>query len=94
MDASSEKAGAAVYQDTLRHLQAAAMLSCVQPEICMEAATSIPAIAMRLPGHGVLKVGGPADFLLVRARNYSELLSRTQYDRVSLSTTETQGLKP
>lgn len=43
--------------------------------------TSTPARAMRLPGHGVLRVGGPANMVVFRARRYSELLSRPQYNR-------------
>lgn len=42
---------------------------------------AIPADAMHLPAHGRLTVGGPADFVLFRARRYSELLSRPQYNR-------------
>ncbi len=37
---------------------------------------------MRLPGHGRLAPGGGADFVLFRARRYSELLARPQADRV------------
>lgn len=45
--------------------------------------TSIPAAAMGLQGqHGVLRPGGRANFILFRARNYGELLSRPQFDRV------------
>jgi cytosine deaminase len=38
--------------------------------------------AMRLPAHGQLMPGGPADFVLTRARTLPELLSRPQSDRV------------
>ncbi len=41
-----------------------------------------PAAAMRLPEHGRIRVGGPANFILFRARCFSELLSRPQVDRV------------
>lgn len=45
--------------------------------------TAVPAAAMGLAAsHGVLRVGGPADFVLFRARSYSELLARPQADRV------------
>lgn len=44
--------------------------------------TATPANAMGLRSHGRLKVGGPADFVIFRARRYSELLSRPQLDRV------------
>jgi cytosine deaminase len=44
--------------------------------------TSIPAAAMRLPGHGCLEVGAPANLVIFRGRRYSELLSRPQFDRV------------
>lgn len=47
-----------------------------------QAVTSIPANAMRLPEHGRIGVGLPADFVIFRGRRYSELLSRPQYDRV------------
>ena len=45
-----------------------------------------PAAAMRLPEHGRLKVGGPANFILFSARCFSELLSRPHLDRASLKT--------
>lgn len=38
--------------------------------------------AMRLPQHGRIGVGLPANFVVFRGRRYSELLSRPQYDRV------------
>lgn len=44
--------------------------------------TSTPADAMGLSQHGRLAPGGPADFVIFRARKYSELLSRPQLDRV------------
>jgi cytosine deaminase len=37
---------------------------------------------MRLPHHGRLQAGGPADFVLTRARTIGELISRPQSDRV------------
>lgn len=46
------------------------------------AVTSVPAVAMQLPEHGRIAVGGPANLVLFRARKYSELLSRPQQDRV------------
>lgn len=48
------------------------------PNIC----TSVPADAMRLPTHGRIKIGGPADLVLFRGRCYSELLGRPQHDRI------------
>lgn len=44
--------------------------------------TSTPADAMGLSENGRLAPGGPADFIIFRARKYSELLSRPQLDRV------------
>eukprot|EP00873_Tetraselmis_striata_P044172 jgi/Tetstr1/464436/TSEL_000109.t2 len=45
--------------------------------------TSTPATAMGLRGkHGVIRVGHAANFVLLRGRNYGEVLSRPQYDRV------------
>ncbi len=46
--------------------------------------TATPASIMRLPERGTIKVGAPADLVLFRARNMSELLSRRQADRVVL----------
>lgn len=46
------------------------------------AAARTPAAAMRLDGHGVIRVGGAADLVLFRARRMSELLARPQLDRV------------
>lgn len=46
------------------------------------AVTQHPADAMQLPEHGRIAIGGPANFVLFRARRYSELLSRPQIDRV------------
>jgi cytosine deaminase len=43
-----------------------------------------PAAIMGLPDAGVIRVGGPADLLLFRARSDSELLSRPQSDRIVL----------
>lgn len=44
--------------------------------------TATPANAMHLPTHGRLAPGLGADFIVFRARRYSELLSRPQGDRV------------
>ena len=44
---------------------------------------SAPARAMGLDV-GVLRVGGPADMILTRARSFSELLARPQHDRTVL----------
>ncbi|MBB3179951.1 cytosine deaminase [Variovorax sp. Sphag1AA] len=46
----------------------------------IRAATETPAAIMGID-RGVLKAGAGADFLVLRARNYSEMLSRTQFDR-------------
>ena len=43
-----------------------------------------PAAIMGLPERGVIRVGAPADLILFRARDWSELLSRPQTDRVVL----------
>ena len=37
---------------------------------------------MRLPQHGRIGVGLPANLVIFRGRRYSELLSRPQHDRV------------
>ncbi len=46
--------------------------------------TTTPADIMGLPGHGRIAVGGPADLVVFRARNWSELLARPQSDRAVL----------
>jgi cytosine deaminase len=46
--------------------------------------TEIPAAVMGLPQHGRLKEGAPADLVLLSARFMSEMLSRSQADRVVL----------
>ncbi|MGB0630937.1 MAG: cytosine deaminase [Alphaproteobacteria bacterium] len=48
------------------------------------AVTSSPADIMGLSDVGRLKVGGPADMVIFRARSYSEFLSRPQSDRTVL----------
>ena len=48
------------------------------------AATSTPAAMMGLPERGRLDPGAPADLIVLRARNYSEMLARRQCDRVVL----------
>ncbi len=48
------------------------------------AATTTPADIMKLPATGRLARGLPADLVVLRARGYSELLSRRQADRVVL----------
>ena len=48
------------------------------------AVTTTPADVMGLPTHGRIAVGGPADLVLLNARNWSELLARPQSDRVVL----------
>lgn len=46
--------------------------------------TMTPADLMGLPTVGRIGVGFPADLVLFRARNYGELLSRPQHDRIVL----------
>lgn len=46
----------------------------------IRAATETPAAIMGID-RGVLKVGAPADLLVLKARSYSEMLSRAQFDR-------------
>ncbi|MDM0115806.1 cytosine deaminase [Variovorax sp. J22R133] len=46
----------------------------------IRAATETPAAIMGIE-RGVLKAGSPADFIVLKARNYSEMLSRHQFDR-------------
>ena len=46
----------------------------------IRAATETPAAIMGLD-RGTLKVGGPADLLVLKARSYSEMLARSQFDR-------------
>ena len=48
------------------------------------AITTTPADLMGLPTVGRIGVGLPADLILFRGRNYSELLSRSQSDRIIL----------
>jgi cytosine deaminase len=48
------------------------------------AVTATPAGVMKLKGRGVVRVGGPADLVLLKTRRMSELLSRPQSDRVVL----------
>jgi cytosine deaminase len=47
-------------------------------------ATATPADIMGLAGRGRLRCGAPADLLVLKARSYSELLARHQFDRVVL----------
>ena len=48
------------------------------------AVTSTPADWMNLPSIGRIGVGLPADLILFKGRSFSELLSRSQHDRVVL----------
>ncbi len=50
----------------------------------VNAITSTPADLMGLPNVGRIGVGLPADLVLFKARNFSELLSRSQHDRTVL----------
>jgi len=45
-------------------------------------ATAAPAEIMRLDDAGSLKIGGAADFVIFRGRNWTELLSRPESDRI------------
>ncbi|RWM80304.1 MAG: cytosine deaminase [Mesorhizobium sp.] len=47
-----------------------------------QAVTSTPAQVMRLDGFGTLAAGGAADFVVYRGRNWTELLSRPESDRI------------
>ena len=58
------------------------------------AVCSVPADAMRLPAHGRIGVGLPANLVIFRARRYSELLSRPQHDRVVLRDGRPLNLQP
>jgi cytosine deaminase len=49
----------------------------------IRAATETPAAIMGVAG-GVLAVGAAADLIVLKARDYSEMLSRAQFDRVVL----------
>ncbi|NMG41561.1 cytosine deaminase [Chelativorans sp. ZYF759] len=46
--------------------------------------TRTPALILRRPELGVIEADGPADLVIFRARDWSELLSRPQSDRVVL----------
>jgi cytosine/creatinine deaminase len=48
------------------------------------AVTRTPAEIMALPEHGVIRPGAPADLILFRGRDWSEILSRPQTERVVL----------
>lgn len=48
------------------------------------AVTKTPADLIGLPNIGRIRVGLPADLILFKGRNFSELLSRSQHDRVVL----------
>ena len=48
------------------------------------AVTKTPADLMGLPNLGRIAIGLPADLILFKARNFSELLSRSQHDRTVL----------
>jgi cytosine deaminase len=45
-------------------------------------AFTTPAAIMKLPGFGMLKRGATADVIVLKARSYSEMLARHQFDRV------------
>ncbi len=50
----------------------------------IRAASATPATIMGLDGRGVLRAGMPADLMVLRARSYSEMLARHQFDRTVL----------
>ena len=50
----------------------------------IEAATATPAAIMGLPHRGRLVAGTEADLIVLKARSYSEMLARFQFDRVVL----------
>lgn len=50
----------------------------------IRAASATPAAIMGLSGRGVLQRGQPADLMVLRARSYSEMLARHQFDRTVL----------
>jgi cytosine deaminase len=58
-----------------------------------EAVNSAPARAMGL-ALGRLRPGGPADMILTQARDFTELLSRPQSDRIVLRKGEASNAKP
>ncbi len=47
-----------------------------------QAVAATPADIMRLQGAGTLVTGGPADFVVFRARSWTELLSRPESERI------------
>ena len=47
-----------------------------------KAMTTTPASIMRLQNPGSLRAGGSADFIVFRGRNWTELLSRPEQDRI------------
>ena len=47
-----------------------------------QAVTATPAKVMRLDGFGTLAAGGDADFIVFKGRNWTELLSRPESDRI------------
>jgi cytosine deaminase len=47
-----------------------------------KAMTTTPASIMRLQNPGSLRAGGSADFVVFRGRNWTELLSRPEQDRI------------
>lgn len=49
-----------------------------------KAVTSTPADLMNLPNVGRIRIGLSADLVLFKSRNYGELLSRSQHDRIVL----------
>ncbi|MGB3693829.1 MAG: cytosine deaminase [Spirulinaceae cyanobacterium] len=50
----------------------------------IDTVTKTAADLMKLPQLGRIKVGLPADLILFKARNYNELLARSQHDRIVL----------
>ncbi len=50
----------------------------------IRAASATPAAIMQLPDRGVIRMGVAADLIVLRARSYSEMLARHQFDRTVL----------
>lgn len=50
----------------------------------IRAVSATPAAIMGLPSRGMLREGAPADLIVLRARSYSEMMARHQFDRTVL----------
>ena len=75
----------------LRYMQACRMAHLDRPyKDWAMTVGSVPADAMRLPQHGRIAPGLPANLVLFKGRGYSELLARPQWDRVGTILTPVQ----